>query len=113
MEDKNFIIEAHGEVPYALRINEGYELVSNDRTMRLSIGKVSYSDNETGQQGSKFMVKCYVREDNGWIKTSEETSATTITDYVRLLNKSLQFTKAVKEYREQMDIKEVWRENQS
>lgn len=113
MEDKNFIIEVHGEVPYALRINEGYELVSNDRTMRLSIGKVSYSDNETGQQDSMFRVKCYIREDNGWIKTSEETSATTITDYVRLLNKSLQFTKAVKEYREQMDIKEVWRENQS
>ena len=60
-----------------------------------------------------FRVLCYIREDNGWIKTSEETSATTITDYVRLLNKSLQFTKAVKEYREQMDIKEVWRENQS
>ena len=112
MEDKNFIIEAHGEAPYALRINEGYELVSNDRIMRLLIGKVSYTDNDTGQQGSKFMVKCYVLENSGWIKTSEESSATTITEYVRLLNKSLQFTKAVKEYREQMDIKEVWRENQ-
>lgn len=112
MEDKNFIIEAHGEAPYALRINEGYELVSNDRVMRLLIGKVSYTDNDIGQQGSKFMVKCYVRENSEWIKTSEESSATTITDYVRLLNKSLQFTKAVKEYREQMDIKEVWRENQ-
>lgn len=112
MEDKNFIIEAHGEAPYALRINEGYELVSNDRIMRLLISKVSYTDNDTGQQGSKFMVKCYVRENSEWIKTSEESSATTITDYVRLLNKSLQFTKAVKEYREQMDIKEVWRENQ-
>ena len=111
MEDKNFIIEAHGEASYALRINEGYELVSNDRIMRLLIGKVSYTDNDTGQQGSKFMVKCYVRKNSGWIKTSEESSATTITEYVRLLNKSLQFTKAVKEYREQMDIKEVWREN--
>ena len=112
MEDKNFIIEAHGEAPYALRINEGYELVSNDRNMRLLIRKVSYTDDNTGQQGSIFRVACFVREDGGWIKTSEESSATTITDYVRLLNKSLQFTKAVKEYREQMDIKEVWRENQ-
>ena len=108
MEDKKFIIEAHGEAPYALRINEGYELVSNDRTMRLLIGKVSYTDDNTGQQGSIFRVACFVREDGGWIKTSEESLTKTITDYVKQLNKSLQFTKAVKEYREQMDISDHW-----
>lgn len=108
MEDKKFIIEAHGESPYALRINEGYELVSNDRNMRLLISKVSYTDDDTGQQGSIFRVACFVREDGGWIKTSEESLTKTITDYVKQLNKSLQFTKAVKEYREQMDISDQW-----
>lgn len=108
MEGKKFIIEAHGEAPYALRINEGYELVSNDRTMRLVIGKVFYADDETDQQGSIFRVKCFIREDSGWVKTNENSATKTITDYVRLLNKSLQFTKAVKEYREQMGITEHW-----
>ena len=57
MEDKKFIIEAHGEAPYALRINEGYELVSNERTMRILIGKVSYTDDNTGQQGKNLLQR--------------------------------------------------------
>lgn len=50
IEEKKFIIEAKGEVPFAQRTGDGYELFNNERTMKFCARRQQIWDNETGEQ---------------------------------------------------------------
>lgn len=65
VKEKKFIIEAEGEVPFAQRTGDGYELFNNDRTMKFCARRQQIWDNETGEQKSCFAVFCFVKEDDG------------------------------------------------
>ena len=109
IKEKKFIIEAKGEVPFAQRTGDGYELFNNERTMKFCARRQQIWDNETGEQKSCFAVFCFVKEDDGWVKGDNYHQTETITSFVKDLNISPYFTKAVNEYREQMDITEEWK----
>lgn len=108
IKEKKFIIEANGEVPFAQRTCDGYELFNNERTMKFCARRQQILDNETGEQKSCFAVFCFVKEDDGWVQGDNYHQTETITSFVKDLNISPYFTNAVKEYREQMDITETW-----
>lgn len=109
IEEKKFIIEAKGEVPFAQRTGDGYELFNNERTMKFCARRQQIRNNETGEQKSCFAVFCFVKEDDGWIQGDNFHQTETITSFVKDLNISPYFTNAVKEYREQMNITEEWK----
>lgn len=109
IEEKKFIIEAKGEVPFAQRTGDGYELFNNERTMKFCARRQQIRDNETGEQKSCFAVFCFIKEDDGWVQGDNYHQTETITSFVKDLNISPYFTNAVKEYREQMDITEEWK----
>lgn len=109
IKEKKFIIEAKGEVPFAQRTGDGYELFNNERTMKFCARRQQIWDNETGEQKSCFAVFCFVKEDDGWVQGDNYHQTETITSFVKDLNISPYFTNAVKEYREQMDITEEWK----
>ena len=109
IEEKKFIIEAEGEVPFAQRTGDGYELFNNDRTMKFCARRQQLWDSDKGEQKTCFTVFCFVREDDGWVQGDNYHQTETITSFVKDLNVSPYFTKAVKEYREQMDITEEWK----
>lgn len=108
IEEKKFIIEAKGEVPFAQRTADGYELFNNDRTMKFCIKKQIYVDTEKDIQKSFLAVYCFVKEKDNWIEGDNYHQAETITSFVKQLNISLYFTNAINEYREQMKITELW-----
>lgn len=109
IKEKKFIIEANGEVPFAQRTGDGYELFNNERTMKFCARRQQIRNNETGEQKSCFAVFCFVKEDDGWIQGDNFHQTETITSFVKDLNISPYFTNAVKEYREQMNITEEWK----
>lgn len=109
IEEKKFIIEAEGEVPFAQRTGDGYELFNNERTMKFCARRQQIRNNETGEQKSCFAVFCFVKEDDGWVQGDNYHQTETITSFVKDLNISPYFTKAVEEYRKQMDITEEWK----
>lgn len=109
IKEKKFIIEAKGEVPFAQRTGDGYELFNNERTMKFCARRQQIWDNETGEQKSCFAVSCFVKEDDGWVQGDNYHQTETITSFVKDLNISPYFANAVKEYREQMDITEEWK----
>lgn len=108
IKEKKFIIEAKGEVLFAQRTGDGYELFNNERTMKFCARRQQIRDNETGEQKSCFAVFCFVKEDDGWVQGDNYHQTETITSFVKDLNISPYFTKAVEEYRKQMDITEEW-----
>nr|DAH11130.1 MAG TPA: hypothetical protein [Caudoviricetes sp.] len=109
IKEKKFIIEAEGEVPFAQRTGDGYELFNNERTMKFCARRQQIRNNETGEQKSCFAVFCFVKEDDGWVQGDNYHQTETITSFVKDLNISPYFTKAVEEYRKQMDITEEWK----
>lgn len=109
IKEKKFIIEAKGEVPFAQRTGDGYELFNNERTMKFCARRQQICNNETGEQKSCFAVFCFVKEDDGWVQGDNYHQTETITSFVKDLNISPYFTKAVEEYRKQMDITEEWK----
>lgn len=109
IKEKKFIIEADGEVPFAQRTGDGYELFNNERTMKFCARRQQIRNNETGEQKSCFAVFCFVKEDDGWVQGDNYHQTETITSFVKDLNISPYFTKAVEEYRKQMDITEEWK----
>lgn len=109
IKEKKFIIEAKGEVPFAQRTGDGYELFNNERTMKFCARRQQIRNNETGEQKSCFAVFCFVKEDDGWVQGNNYHQTETITSFVKDLNISPYFTKAVEEYRKQMDITEEWK----
>nr|DAH35564.1 MAG TPA: hypothetical protein [Caudoviricetes sp.] len=109
IKEKKFIIEAKGEVPFAQRTGDGYELFNNERTMKFCARRQQIRNNETGEQKSCFAVFCFVKEDDGWVQGDNYHQTETITSFVKDLNISPYFTKAVEEYRKQMDITEEWK----
>lgn len=109
IKEKKFIIEAEGEVPFAQRTGDGYELFNNERTMKFCARRQQIRNNETGEQKSCFAVFCFVKEDDGWVQGDNFHQTETITSFVKDLNISPYFTKAVEEYRKQMDITEEWK----
>ena len=109
IKEKKFIIEAKGEVPFAQRTGDGYELFNNERTMKFCARRQKIWDNETGEHKSCFAVFCFVKEDDGWVQGDNYHQTETITSFVKDLNISPYSTNAVKEYREQMDITEEWK----
>ena len=108
IKEKKFIIEAKGEVTFAQRTGDGYELFNNERTMKFCARRQQILDNETGEHKSCFAVFCFVKEHDGWVQGDNYHQTETITSFVKDLNISPYFTNAVKEYREQMDITETW-----
>ena len=109
IKEKKFIIEAKGEVPFAQRTGDGYELFNNERTMKFCARRQQIRNNETGEQKSCFAVFCFVKEDDGWVQGDNYHQTETITSFVKDLNIFPYFTKAVEEYRKQMDITEEWK----
>ena len=109
IKEKKFIIEAKGEVPFAQCTGDGYELFNNERTMKFCARRQQIRNNETGEQKSCFAVFCFVKEDDGWVQGDNYHQTETITSFVKDLNISPYFTKAVEEYRKQMDITEEWK----
>lgn len=109
IKEKKFIIEAEGEVPFAQRTGDGYELFNNERTMKFCARRQQIRNNETGEQKSCFAVFCFVKEDDGWVQGDNYHQTETITSFVKDLNISPYFTKAIEEYRKQMDITEEWK----
>ena len=107
-KDKKFVTEAKGEIPLAQRTADGYELFNNDRTMKFCIKKQVYVNTEEGVQRSFFAVYCFVKEKENWLQGDNYHQAETVTSFVKQLNISPYFTKAVNEYREQMKITELW-----
>lgn len=107
--NKKYIIEAEGEMPFAMRTEDGYELLSNARDMKFIIKKQQIIDLEREINKTHFAVICLVREGNGWAKGDNSTSVLRITDFVKQINISPYFTKAVCEYRQQNEITETWR----
>lgn len=107
--NKKYIIEAEGEMPFAMRIEDGYELLSNARDMKFLIKKQQIVDLEREINKTHFAVVCLVREGNGWVKGDNSTFVLRITDFVKQINISPYFTKAVGEYRQQNEITETWR----
>lgn len=110
--DKNYIIEAKGEAPYASPIEGGYELVSNKRDMRFLIKKQEVRNVDAGMVNTNFAVFCMVKEEGSWIHTNNTSSVNTITEFVRKINASPYFTKAVNEYRQQVGIKDEWNDRE-
>ena len=107
-KDKKFVAEAKGEIPFAQRTADGCELFNNDRTMKFCIKKQVYVNPEKGVQRSFFAVYCFVKEKENWLQGDNYHQAETVTSFVKQLNISPYFTKAVNEYREQMKITELW-----
>lgn len=107
--DKKYIIEAEGEMPFAMRTEDGYELLSNSREMKFIIKKQQVVDLEREINKTHFAVTCLVREGQGWVKGDNSASVLRITDFVKQINISPYFTKAVNEYREQNNITDIWR----
>ena len=62
IEEKKFIIEAKGEVPFAQRTGDGYELFNNELTMIFCVRWQQILDNDTGEHVSCFVVFCVVKE---------------------------------------------------
>lgn len=107
--DREFKIEAKGELPFASRIPEGYELISNDRTMKFVLAKKQARDMVQNVEKTYFSVDCFVREEHNWVKGDNGSMERSITDFVKKLDISPRFTKAIDEYRKQLNIKEEWR----
>lgn len=107
--DREFKIEAKGELPFASRIPEGYELFSNDRKMKFIIAKKQARNMEQNVEKTYFSVECFVREGRNWVKGDNGSMERSIADFVKKINVSPRFTKAVDEYRKQLNIKEEWR----
>lgn len=108
-KDKKFIIEATGEMPYASVIQGGYELLSNQREMKFIVKKQTVQDLENNITDSHFAVFCLVKEGDMWVHTDNSSVAQSITGFVKSINLSPYFTKAVDEYRKQLNITEEWR----
>lgn len=106
--DKKFIIQTEGEMPFVQKIKGGYELFSNDRTMRFVIKKQIVFNAENNTSSTHFAVFCFVKDGTGWAQGDNSSVSYSITDFVKSINISPYFTKAVAEYREQLGIIEEW-----
>lgn len=106
--DKKFFIQARGEMPFAQKIQGGYELFSNDRKMRFDIKKQSIFNGENNTSSSHFAVICFIQDGTGWVRGDNSSVVYHITDFVKSINVSPYFTKAVAEYRQQLGITEQW-----
>lgn len=106
--DKKFFIQARGEMPFAQKIQGGYELFSNDRKMRFDIKRQSIFNGENNTSSFHFAVLCFVKEGVGWVQGDNSSAVYHITDFVKSINVSPNFTKAVTEYRQQLGITEAW-----
>lgn len=109
IKDREFKIEAKGEIPFASKISSGYEFISNDRTMKFIIRKSFTRNLEQNIEKVYFLVDCFVREGIGWVKGNNSSAEQSIDDFVRKINISPRFTRSVDEYRKQLNITEEWR----
>jgi hypothetical protein len=106
--DKKFFIQADGEIPFAQKVQGGYELFSNDRKMRFDLKKQSVFNSENNTSSSHFAVIGFVKDGTGWVRGNNPSVEYHIADFVKKINVSPYFTKAVAEYRLQLGITEDW-----
>lgn len=100
MDEKNYTFQATSEMPYAAKSANGYELESNDRTMRLVIHKRTFFDTEQNVQLAKIEAVCLVKEGNGWVRCNGATQANSEQEIFERLRRNEGFTKAIREYEE-------------
>lgn len=106
---RNFIIEAKSEMPYAIPVKAGYELISNDRRMKFVAVRRSLNSHSNNLPKTYFAILCYILEDIGWVKSNNSSNEPSISEFVKKISISPRFTKAVAEYRQQLEIKEPWK----
>lgn len=109
IKDKRFMVQAEGEMPFAQKVKGGYELFSNSRDMRFIIKKQTVFNADNNTSSSHFAVFCFVKDGTGWTQGDNSSVIYSITEFVKSINVSPYFTKAVAEYREQLGITEEWR----
>lgn len=101
MKNVKQIIEAKEETPYAIKIDNGYELWSNDRKMKILIESHSTFLHFNNTQQSVYSTSCFVRNGEYWEHGDNSVIVNSIKEYVDELDVSPYFTKAVSQYRMQ------------
>ena len=110
-KDSKYVIEAKGEIPFAQKTNDGCEFYNNDRTTKSIVSKQQVNDTDREVHRTFFAAFCFVKEREGWVKGDNYHQTDTITEFAKELNASPYFTKAIREYRQQMEITEEWETN--
>lgn len=103
-KDRKYMIEVNGDIPYASPIQGGYEFVSNKRNMKFLVKKQIIQYLERNIQSSHFAVYCMIKETDSWIYANDSSVVRSITEFVKKIDVSPYFTKAIAEYKKQMNI---------
>ena len=92
------ILQTH-PVPYATKMHYGCEVYSNDRTLLIHLQKRWVIAGENGIQCS-YTATFFVKDGNGWIKTTEETEYRGFDLFLAALERAEEFSHAYRELNE-------------
>jgi hypothetical protein len=95
MDEKNYAFGATSEMPYAAKLANGYELESNDRSMRIVIQKRTYFDVDQNIQLDRAEANYLVKVDKGWQRADGSFYANSMKEIIERLSKNERFTKAL------------------
>lgn len=101
MDEKNYTFQATSEMPYAAKSANGYELESNDRTMRIVIQKRTYFDVDQNIQLDRAEAIYLIKVDKGWQRADGNFCANSMKEIIERLGKNERFTKALRELQNQ------------
>ena len=91
---KNMIEEI--QPPYFLLMNGGCEATSNKRDMKI---KLHHSTILAGaMENQTYYTVTYIREDDGWIRTENQHTFSSIEEFMDKLRGSEDFTSAYRDY---------------
>lgn len=101
MDEKNYTFQATSEMPYAAKLANGYELESNDRSMRIVIQKRTYFDVDQNIQLDRAEANYLVKVDKGWQRADGSFYANSMKEIIERLSKNERFTKALRDLQNQ------------
>lgn len=107
MTGLNYVIEAKGEIPYFVKTNDGCELLSDDRNLKIIIKHRKVFNNNNNTQQEVCTTACWVASHSIWERGNISYTICSIDEYIKSLDASSYFTKATNEYRQYLntDIK--------
>lgn len=106
MEQQGNFIKSNDELAYAVKTVKGYELWSNDRKLHIVIEKRTVFNPFNNTQQNVYSTVCWMLYVGGWERGDNSVNVNSIGEYIRELDASPYFTKAVDEYRQQNNITE-------
>lgn len=100
MDNKKYFIKQNSTTSFYIKKENGCELWSNDRRLHIFITKKSYFNNEKNIQQDFFVAECWMLYISSWERGDNTTTINSVDQYIKELDASPYFTKAVAEYNE-------------